>query len=195
MDSAGWDTRYAAAQLWSDEPNSLAAQLLAERPAGRALDVAAGEGRMSLWLAARGWRVTAVDFSAIGLARGRQRAVERGLDIEWQVADATVTTYPPVYDLALVLYLQLAQDQLTTALRHAVGALAPGGLLLALGHDRDNLIRGTGGPEDARLLWDVDTLRSATTGLWIDRLEQVERPVNDAVAIDTLLVARRPPPS
>lgn len=192
MDAAAWDARYAAAQLWSDEPNQLAADLLSGLPAGRALDVAAGEGRMALWLASRGWRVTALDFSASGLARGQARAAARGLDVEWLVADATQATLAPVYDLVLVLYLHLDPPGLSTALRHAADALAPGGVLLALGHDRDNLTRGVGGPQDVTLLWDTDTLRSAVPTLEIERLEQVERPVSEAVAVDTLLLARRP---
>ncbi|MEX2290236.1 MAG: class I SAM-dependent methyltransferase [Mycobacteriales bacterium] len=89
MRAEDWDNRYAAAQQWSDEPNALAASLLANVPAGRALDVAAGEGRMSLWLVSRGWTVTALDFSPVGLQRGQQRAQERGLQIDWQVGEDT----------------------------------------------------------------------------------------------------------
>ncbi len=74
MDAADWDARYATAQQWSDEPNALAAELLAGLPSGRALDLAANEGRMALWLTTLSWRVTAFDFAAGGLARGRMRA-------------------------------------------------------------------------------------------------------------------------
>jgi len=192
MDAADWDARYAKAQQWSDEPNALAAQLLAALPPGRALDLAAGEGRMALWLASLGWQVTALDFSAAGLARGRTRAGQRGLDVDWQVADATTVDLEPAsYDLVLVLYLHLTRPELTAALLRAAASLAPGGLLLALGHDRDNLVRGTGGPQDPALLWDVEVLREIAAGLRIDRLGQVERPVGDHVAVDVLLTARR----
>ena len=192
MDAAGWDARYAMAQQWSDEPNALAAQTLVGLSPGRALDVAAGEGRMALWLASQGWQVTALDFSAVGLARGRTRAAERGLDIDWRVADATTAPLEPAsYDLVLVLYLHLARLELTAALRSAAAAVAPGGLLLALGHDRDNLDRGTGGPQDPALLWDVEVLREIAAGLQIDRLGQVERVVGDQAAVDVLLAARR----
>jgi len=193
MDAAGWDTRYSEAQQWSDEPNAHAAQLLAGLPPGRALDLAAGEGRMALWLASSGWQVTALDFSAVGLARGRARAAERGLDVDWRVADATTVELESAsYDLVLVLYLHLTRPELTAALSRAAAALAPGGLLLALGHDRDNLDRGAGGPQDPALLWDVDVLREVAAGLRIEQLGQVERPVGDAVAVDVLLTARRP---
>ena len=193
MDANDWDVRYAAAQQWSDEPNALAAQLLVDVPPGRALDIAAGEGRMSLWLASHGWQTTALDFSTTGLQRGQDRARECGLSVDWQVAD--VTTAPlgeRAYDLVLVLYLHLARIELPAVLRRCAAAVAPGGRLLVLGHDRDNLVRGTGGPPDPDVLYDRELLREAADGLVIERCEQVERPVADRKAVDTLLLARRP---
>jgi len=193
MRAEDWDTRYAAAQQWSDEPNALAAHLLAEVPARRALDVAAGEGRMALWLASRGWSVTALDFSPVGLQRGRQRAQERGLQVDWQVADATAADFGErTYDLVLVLYLQLSRQVLPEVLARCARAVAPGGLLFVLGHDRDNLERGFGGPPDPDVLYDVELLRTAADGLEVQRAEQVERVVGESTAIDVLLLARRP---
>ena len=192
MDSRDWDARYSEGQQWSDAPNALAAELLSDLPPGRALDVAAGEGRMALWLASLGWQVTALDFSAAGLERGRKRAEQWGLVVEWQVADATTTDLGEQrYDLVLVLYLHLPPAPLLDVLQRCARAVLPGGRLLVLGHDRDNLVRGTGGPQDRELLHDVDTLRAAATGLVVERAEQVERGVGDQVAIDTLLLARR----
>lgn len=192
MQASHWDERYAAAQQWSDEPNALAAQLLGAVPPGRALDLAAGEGRMALWLASLGWEVAALDFSAAGLARGRERAHQRGLAVDWRLADATaVQLGDQEYDLVLVLYLHLPRTDLTDVLRRAARAVAHGGVLLVLGHDRDNLLRGVGGPPDPDVLYDVDLLRSAAEGLHVERVEQVERAVGDATAVDTLLLARR----
>jgi 2-polyprenyl-3-methyl-5-hydroxy-6-metoxy-1,4-benzoquinol methylase len=192
MEAEDWDARYAAAQQWSDEPNTHAAGLLVDLPAGRALDVAAGEGRMALWLAARGWQVTALDFSAVGLARGRERAASLGLSPEWVLADVTRADLGhQAYDLVLVLYLHLPRADLADVLRRAARAVAPQGQLLVLGHDRDNLSRGVGGPPDPDLLYDVDLLRGAAEGLSVERAEQVERTVGAATAVDTLLLARR----
>jgi ubiquinone/menaquinone biosynthesis C-methylase UbiE len=187
-----WNARYTAAQQWSDEPNALAADLLADRPPGRALDVAAGEGRMALWLAAHGWTVTALDFSAVGLNRGRRRAQDLALQVDWQVADATSANLGELaFDLVLVLYLHLPRAEMAGVLARCARAIAPGGVLLALGHDRDNLTRGVGGPPDTDVLYDVDLLRAAAGELHVQRAEQVERPVGDRVAIDTLLLATR----
>ena len=73
MDARAWDERYADTELvWSSTPNQFVAAEVSELPPGRALDLAAGEGRNALWLAERGWQVTAVDFSLVGLDKGRQ---------------------------------------------------------------------------------------------------------------------------
>jgi SAM-dependent methyltransferase len=192
MDVQDWDDRYAAAQQWSEAPNALASDLLSDRPPGRALDVAAGEGRMALWLASRGWTVTALDFSAVGLDRGRRRAHDLGLQIDWQVADATSADFgEQAFDLVLVLYLHLPRAQMPAVLARCARAVAPGGVLLALGHDRDNLTRGVGGPPDVDVLYDVDLLREGAAELRVRRAEQVERAVGDQTAIDTLLMAVR----
>lgn len=193
MDAQHWDSRYASAQQWSDEPNSLAASMLESVRPGRALDVAAGEGRMALWLAQRQWQVTALDFSAVGLARGRQRASELDVNVDWQVADATVAPLGDKdFDLVLVLYLHLPMEQLGSVLARAAAAVAPGGVLLVLGHDRDNLLRGVGGPQDVSVLYDVAELSRAAGGLVVERAEQVERAVGGRTAVDALLLARRP---
>ncbi|MEX2291040.1 MAG: class I SAM-dependent methyltransferase [Mycobacteriales bacterium] len=195
MDAQQWDERYAAAQQWSDEPNALAASILGQLPPGRALDLAAGEGRMALWLARRGWQVSALDFSPVGLERGKARAQALGVDVDWQVADATTADLTAGhFDLVLVLYLHLPRAALLPVLTRAAAAVAEGGRLLVLGHDRDNLKRGVGGPQDEDLLYDHDLLAAAAEELAVERLEQVGRTVEDATAVDTLLVAHRPRP-
>lgn len=194
-DAAGWDARYGQARVWSPEPNQLIASLLADLPPGTALDLAAGEGRHAVWLARRGWQVTAVDFSQAGLRRGAEVAATEGLDIDWIVADVTEWRPSRTYDLVLVAYLQLPARQLRPILERLPEWLSPGGRLLVLGHDIDNLTKGVGGPQDPDVLYDPEVLRLATTGLAVDRLERVDRAVETEagprVAIDTLLWARR----
>ena len=70
MDSEGWDRRYQGRDLvWTSEANRFLIQEAAGLPPGRALDLACGEGRNAIWLAERGWTVTGVDFSKVGLGR------------------------------------------------------------------------------------------------------------------------------
>jgi SAM-dependent methyltransferase len=151
MDAAEWDERYRASELvWSAGPNQFVEAELADLPPGRALDLAAGEGRNAIWLARQGWRVTAVDFSQAGLDKGRILA--DGLDIEWVCADATTWSAEPSYDVCLVAYLQLAAAERRAAVRNGYAALRPGGTFLLVAHDSTNLTEGTGGPQDPSVL-------------------------------------------
>ncbi len=200
MDARGWDARYSAAEkpVWHTAPNGSVRDATADLDPGRAVDVAAGEGRHALWLAARGWQVEARDFSSVGLARGRTLAAERGLAgrVTWVVAD--VVTQPPLpasFDLAVVAYVQIPAAPLARALRGAAASLAPGGRLVVVGHHRDNLTAGVGGPQDPSVLYLPDEVvgHLAGTGLRVERAETVAREVAgaDRPALDTLVVARR----
>ncbi len=195
MDSAGWDERYAGSELvWTAQPNRFVVAEVQELPPGRALDLAAGEGRNSLWLAARGWQVTAVDFSAAGLDKGRRLAAARRVQIDWVLADVLdFEPEPAAFDLVLVAYLQLPAPSLDRVLRHAVSALAPGGTLLAVGHDVTNLAEGVGGPQDPALLHTPEQITGALSGLTVQRAERVRRPAGEEgrEAIDTLVRAVR----
>ena len=191
MRAGDWDERYAERQQWSSEPNALIAELLTGLPPGDAVDLAAGEGRHALWLAGLGWRVTAVDFSAVGLARGAaQPGAER---VSWVTADVTTWTAPPAsQDLVVVAYLHLSQDDTVAVLTRAVGWLRPGGRLLVLGHDLANIDHGVGGPQEPTILHSVDRLAPVAELLTVDRLEQVRRETPAGTALDTLLWGRRP---
>ena len=197
MDAKAWDERYAAADLvWSVEPNQFVARECADLAPGRALDLAAGEGRNAIWLARRGWSVTAVDFSEVALSKGRRLA--GAVEVEWVVADATTWRPSATYDLALIAYLQLAADRRRAAVRTAYDALAPGGTFLLVAHDTTNLSEGTGGPQDASVLMTADDVLGdlADRDPEIIRAERVTRAVGlpDGTvrnAFDTLVRLRR----
>jgi SAM-dependent methyltransferase len=193
MRAQEWDERYAERQQWSAEPNALIAELLTGLPPGDAVDLAAGEGRHALWLAGLGWRVTAVDFSDVGLARGRvQPGAER---VTWVTADVTAWSAEPAsLDLVLVAYLHLPEAETTALFVRAVDWLRPGGRLLVLGHDVENITAGVGGPQEPEILHSIERLAPVAALLDVDRLEQVRRPTPAGVALDTLLWGRRPHP-
>jgi SAM-dependent methyltransferase len=199
MKAEQWDERYRAADLvWGTGPNRWVARELAHLSPGRALDVACGEGRNALWLAARGWLVCALDFSAVALDKGRTLESRESLrtPVDWVHADAT--TYRPAddVDLALLCYLQLPRPERQAATRHAAQALGPGGTLLVVGHDSTNIEAGTGGPQDPAVLFTAADVVAdlAGIGLVIDRAEAVHRPVPgaDRPAIDALVRGHRP---
>ncbi|MGH3196693.1 MAG: class I SAM-dependent methyltransferase [Streptosporangiaceae bacterium] len=198
MDRQQWDERYSSAQFeWSMHPNQFAAAELAGLPPGRALDLAAGEGRNSVWLAEHGWSVTAVDFSRVGLEKGRKLSAIRGVGdgrVDWVVAD--LSEYEPAreaFELVLIAYLQVA-----AALRARVlaAALVPGGTLLVIGHDLANLTEGVGGPQSSDVLYTPEAISAELPGLRLVRAERVRRTVErdgeQATAVDTLVRAERP---
>jgi SAM-dependent methyltransferase len=191
IEAQEWDRRYAGSdRVWSAAPNAWVAGTVGAWFTGRALDLGAGEGRHSVWLAALGWQVSAVDFSATGIERGRTGAEEVGVEVDWVVADVR-TWAPPAgvtFDLVLVAYLHLSDDVLARA-RYW---LAPGGALVVVGHALRNLTEGVGGPGDPQLLHTEAGYRAASEGLVVEQLGEVVRHLPEGDAIDLALVARRP---
>jgi len=205
MSSSTWNTRYEESELvWSADANIWVQRLTEDLPAGTALDIAAGEGRNALWLAARGWNVTAVDFSSVALQRARALAdAHLGPDASrLTTLEADVQTWVPEgrsYDLVLVVYLHLLEQQRRPALRAAAEAVAPGGTLLVVGHDLENLTGGYGGPQNPALLYRPSDIVAdiAPAQLVLVRNETGRRPLTDGggkpvEALDALVLARRP---
>ena len=182
MDARQWDQRYADTELvWSVTPNQFVAAELADLSPGRAVDLAAGEGRNAIWLASRGWDVTAVDFSQVALDKGRRLAESQELtgSVSWVCADATTWAGDGEYDLAVLAYLQLAEGERRAAARAAFEALRPGGTFLLVAHDSSNLAEGTGGPQDPAVLMTADDVLDDLGGLpvEVERAERVVRQV------------------
>jgi thioredoxin reductase/2-polyprenyl-3-methyl-5-hydroxy-6-metoxy-1,4-benzoquinol methylase len=145
-DRAWWEERYRSAPgLWSGRPNDVLVAEAADLPPGRALDAGAGEGGDALWLAGRGWQVTALDLSEVALERGARAAADRGLSdrVEWRRADL-VDEPPPAaaYDLVTSAFLHPAADVREKVLAGLAAAVAPGGTLLVVNHDPSDLHLG-----------------------------------------------------
>ncbi len=145
VDRGSYDELYRSAPaVWSGRPNR---QLVVEGsvlPPGTALDAGCGEGADALWLAERGWRVTAVDFSTVALDRGAVRARERGLDdrITWLHADLDAwTPAEGRFDLVTAHYLHSRGADRPALFRRLAAVVAPGGTLLVVGH----LLEGVAG--------------------------------------------------
>lgn len=198
MDASAWDERYAATELvWSKGPNQFVEAEAADLAPGRALDLAAGEGRNALWLAERGWQVVAVDFSQVALDKGRQLAGD--LPVEWVCADAT-TWSGSGFDLVVVAYLQVPATDRRAALGNAFDALVDGGTLLVVAHDSTNLTEGTGGPQDPSVLYTAEDVLADLAGRSFEtvRVDRVARVVpapdehgSEGTAWDALVRLRR----
>jgi SAM-dependent methyltransferase len=190
MERDDWNRRWRERSLHchADDPSTVLAAEVGTLAPGRALDLACGAGRSAIWLAERGWTVTAVDFSDEALAMARQ---ERP-DVDWILADLRdYEPEPSAYDLALVLYLHVSEDERRTILRRAAQSLAPGGILLVVGHDVENLGTGAPGPSRPEVLYTPDTIAAELDGLAVERAERVMRPVDGAEAVDTVVLATR----
>src|SRR5438128_807229 len=195
MEAHDWDERYrGAALLWTERPNQLLVEEVSGLKPGRALDLGAGEGRNAVWLAEQGWQVTAVDFSRVALDRAAAVAKRSGLNVEWVQAD--LAGYAPAvagFDLVVILYLHLPPDERRHVLDQAVNALRPGGRLVIVGHDLENLTGGHGGPQEPSVLYTPDRIADELRGLTIARTQTVKRHVQTvegtATAFDTLVLA------
>jgi SAM-dependent methyltransferase len=199
VSSHEWDERYSGDELvWSSTPNQfLVAEVVGLR-AGRAVDLACGEGRNAIWLAEQGWEVTGVDFSPVGLAKAKRFADFSGVKIDWIESAVEDWTPPPAgFDLVAMLYLQLPQKTRSVALDLAASAVAPGGTLVVVAHDVDNLTRGFGGPPNADVLYRVSEVTEVAIdrGLTVKRAGQAIRLVETSEgpreAIDTVVRACR----
>lgn len=188
-DSTAWDEAYGRADLrWTIAAHRDVERHLGPLQPGRALELGCGEGRQAIWLAQRGWNVTAVDFSSVAVERGRRLAERHGVTVDWVVADVTGYEPTPDLDLVFVVYLHVEPDALAGLLARAGAALAVGGTLLVLGWHRDS----AGGPQPRRLRYSVEELTRAVPGLEIVHAGRVTQ-AGDPGATDAVMVARRAP--
>src|SRR5581483_8536633 len=145
-----WNTRFSAPEyIFGTGPNEL---LAAQRPllqrGQRALCVADGEGRNSVWLARQGLHVTAFDFSPVGLAKARRLAQQAGVDVDYRLSDVADWDWDAArYDVIAAIFVQFTPPPARSRMFAGMArALKPGGLLLLEGYRPEQLRYGTGGP-------------------------------------------------
>ena len=201
MDERFWDERYGQADaIWSGKPNH---QLVAEAgnlPAGAALDVGCGEGADAIWLASRGWHVTAADISQVALDRAAKHAEAAGVTdrITWLHADLTDGTSPGAgFDLVSAHFLHLPSVQRAPLYRRLAAAVAPGGILLIVGHHPSD-IAAMGRPNLPDMFFTAAQLATELdAGSWTilvneERARTAADPDGHTITIhDTVLKARR----
>ena len=139
--AADWDARYRERDgaLWSGRPNGrLVAEVAALTP-GRALDVGCGEGADAIWLAQRGWTVTAIDVSEVAICRAREASDRAGVSVEWICGDVLRTPFPAgSSDFLSMQYPALSKGAGEATVQRLLDTVRPGGLLLAVYHDLDD---------------------------------------------------------
>ncbi len=201
-----WDDRYRSADgLWSGQPNpQLVAQAAGLAP-GEALDAGCGEGADAIWLASRGWAVTAVDVSAVALERAAARAADQGGDIAgritWRREDLlSWDPGPQRFDLVSAQFMHLPGPDRESLHARLAAAVRPGGTLLIVAHHPDDLHVNVGRHGPADMFPSAGQLAAALDpGDWeILVAAAVERPATDldgqpVTVKDTVLRAARRP--
>jgi SAM-dependent methyltransferase len=187
-DRARWDERYGdGAYEDRTHPSAFLEEQAEALPRGATLDLACGAGRNAIYLASLGCQVEGWDISSEGLARGRARAEELGLEILWQARDLEKVKLPRSrYDL--IVQVRYVNRELTPVI---ADALKPGGVYLCEQHlvtDREVI-----GPSNPAFRLEPGELRDAAAGLTLEtyREEYVTDPDGRPAALVRML-ARKP---
>jgi len=164
FDEAFWDERYRSHDaLWSGNPNAHLVDQAGGLSPGTALDIGCGEGADAIWLAERGWRVTAVDLSTVALERAAAHAARVGNPvagrISWVHADLTAWDPGPArYDLICAHYLHLRSEPRQFLFDRLAAAVGPGGTLLIVGHHPSDLQTTMPRPREPDLFFTGDDI-------------------------------------
>lgn len=197
-----WDAWYSGEdQIWSGRVNAVLAEVADGLPVGTVLDLGCGEGADAVWLAERGWRVTAVDVAETALARTRAAAAAGGVasQITTEQHDLTFSFPDDRFDLVSAQYLHSTQDfPRTTVLQRAAQAVTPGGRLFIVDHgaappwmpdDHEH-------PDFPPVRETFDSLQLGTDNWQVERLETSRRegrgPSGEVgELLDNVILARR----
>ena len=174
-----WDERYSADDyVFGKEPNRFLAENFARIPKGKVLCLAEGEGRNAVFLARQGYDVTAVDSSAVGLAKARRLAEEHGVQVRLVCAD--LAGYDPgvdQWDGIVSIFCHLSPDVRRTLHARLPGALKRGGVLLLEAYTPAQMAYRTGGPSNVERMMTASDLVTELPGLAFHRLQEMEREI------------------
>ncbi len=198
--AAEWDARYRERgdAMWSGRPNGRLVAEVGDLAPGTALDVGCGEGADAIWLAQRGWAVTAIDISDVAIGRARVAAERTGVDVEWVCGDALRTTLPAQsFDLVSLQYPALPKAAGDDAVRALLDTVRRRGLLLAVYHEMDEehrahmKARGVD-PDDYVGVEELVGLLDDTFAVEHDGVEpRIDPPPGNPHVADVILRARR----
>ena len=174
-----WDARYSEpGYAYGTAPNDFLRAMAGRIPPGPVLCLAEGEGRNAVFLAELGHAVTAVDASAVGLAKAASLARARAVGLETVHADLADFAIREGAWAGIVSVFAHLPPALRARLHSAVvKGLRPGGVYLLEAYTPQQLAFGTGGPPDAELLMTADALRRELAGLELEICREVERDV------------------
>lgn len=197
-----WDARYSESdRIWSGNPNPRLVEHVSNLPPGDALDIGAGEGADSVWLASQGWNVTALDVSTVALGRTAAHAADAGLGERVRTLEHDLLgdqPLPGTYDLVSAQFMHPPADRLAEIVTRMGEAVRVGGVLLVVGHHPDDFTSGRrdahGHPE---LLYTPDQLvATLDPRAWEVRVadaptREVGGPDGPELMTDTVVLAAR----
>lgn len=181
--AATWNQRFAGEDyVFGREPNEyLRAHASVLARDGRALCVADGEGRNSVWLARQGLQVDAFDIAEVGVAKARELAADAGVSIAFHVAGCDEWPWAAnAYDAVVAVFVQFADPAMRGRLfTNMVRALKPGGVLILQGYTPKQLDYKTGGPGVLSHLYTADLLRETFASLQTIELVEYEAELSE----------------
>ena len=179
-----WDEKYSNSQfIYGSSPNDFLRENVHHFvPEGKILCIAEGEGRNAVWLAELGFKVTAVDASEVGLAKGRALAKSKGVSVHWVHAD--LQDYNPgtkAWDGVVAIFAHLPPDLRSRVHADCVESLKMGGVLLLEAYTPEQLNFRTGGPTNVDWLMTPELLQNELQGLTFERLQKIEREIIEGI--------------
>jgi len=174
-----WNERYAAEEyVYGREPNDFLVSVADRIPPGPVLCLAEGEGRNAVYLAQRGWKVTAVDASEVGLGKARSLAAERGVEITTVVADlADFVIEEGAWSGIVSIWTHVPPAVRVPLHAACVVGLAPGGAFVLEAYWPEQIELGTGGPPQRELMMDRESLTRELAGLELEIAREVSRDI------------------
>lgn len=177
-----WDDRYSKeAFVYGTKPNRWLERNVDAFPAGgRILCLADGEGRNGVWLAERGFDVTSVDQSTVGMRKAATLADEKGVELETVTADLAEWELGEGWDGIVSIFAHMPGDVREDLHERSVAALAPDGVFLLEAYTPRQLENdGSGGPPVADLMMYANLLERELAGLDFEVLDETTYEIDE----------------
>ncbi len=178
-----WDEKFSReGYFYGFEPNAFIAsktELLGS--GGDILCLGEGEGRNAVYLASKGFDVTALDASPIGISKALKMAQDKDVEIKVELMDLQHWQPGKSFDGIVTSYLHLEEPLRTQAFQKAIDALNPGGYFIGEFFSINQIPRESGGPKKPSLLYTLDSLHDIFTmdGCEIEYLEECDVPLDE----------------
>jgi len=179
-----WDERFDVSDyIYGTDPNEYLVEVVDRIPKGPVLCLAEGEGRNAVYLAGKGYEVTAVDSSSVGLEKALKLARERSVKIETVHADlADYEMGVERWTGIVSIFCHLPKELRALVCRRCVAGVKPGGAFVMEAYTPRQLAYGTGGPQSLELLVEPEDVTKELFGLRFERTLEKVREINEGMS-------------